>query len=374
MRRKLFGGGWRLVLLTISCVLAPAARGSAQQRMLTLDDIYGVAPGAVFSGVPVPAFTWIDGDHYAWPRATGNRNIVEWVSATASTGATAPLCSATPRPRTLSFDARHAFGLFSMDNDLYVLNCADGSTKRVSFSPGEKQEMSLSPDGKSAAFIRGNNLFTIDLSTGTETALTQDGSEKIRNGTMDWVYEEEIYGRGTTRAYWWSPDSSRVAFLRIDDTPVSTYITLDDIGYEPKVETWSYPRAGDPNPKATLGVARIAGGALEWADLSKYSAEDILIVRVGWTPASQLVYEIENRTQSWLDLSVGSKTILHETNRYWINSEDQTMPTWLRDGSFVWLSAQSGFTHAYLYRADGSLIRPLTSGKWEVRDVHGVDE
>ena len=93
-----------------------------------------------------------------------------------------------------------------------------------------------------------------------------------------------------------------------------------------------------------------------------------------WTPAGQLLYEIENRTQSWLDLNVGGRTLFRETSRFWINSEDQTTPTWLRDGSFVWLSAQSGFAHAYHYRADGSLIRPLTSGRWEVRDVHGVDE
>ena len=104
-------------------------------------------------------------------------------------------------------------------------------------------------------------------------------SAKILNGKLDWVYEEEIYGRGQKRAYWWSPDSSRIAFLRIDDTPVSTYVTLDDIPYDPKVETWDYPRAGDPNPTVKLGVARVTGGPPQWVDLTKYSIGDHLIVR-----------------------------------------------------------------------------------------------
>ena len=278
------------------------------------------------------------------------------------------------RSRRVVFNQRSTAALLTIQNELYVLTFGDARVRKITSSGGGKEEATLSPDGSAAAFVRDNNLFLVDVAAGRETAVTHDGSPKILNGRMDWVYQEEIYGRGTTRVYWWSPDSSRVAFLRIDDTPVSTYITLDDISYEPKVETWSYPRAGDANPNATLGVARITGGTVEWVDLSRYSAEDMLIVRVGWTPAGQLLYEIENRTQSWLDLNVGGRTLFRETSRSWINSEDQTTPTWLRDGSFVWLSAQSGFAHAYHYRADGSLIRPLTSGRWEVRDVHGVDE
>jgi len=191
---------------------------------------------------------------------------------------------------------------------------------------------------------------------------------------MDWVYEEEIYGRGTTRAYWWSPDSSRLAFLKIDDSPVSTYITLDDISYDPKVETWLYPRAGDPNPLVKLSVIGSNGGRFESIDLSKYAGDDFLITRVAWNPANQLVYEIENRTQSWLDLNVGQKTVFRETSKYWINSEDQTTPTWLKDGSFLWLSSRSGFPHIYHYKADGTLLNAVTSGSWEVRDIHGVDD
>ena len=369
MVRKLFE---RTAWLAVALALTTSS-AFAQQKLLTLDDIYGVAARANFGGTPVPAFAWIDGDHYAWPRPAGG-GLVDWMSVSAATGATASLCGSAARPRSLSFDAHHSSALLRTGDDLSVVTCADGNVTRITTSPGEKEEATLSPDGKTAAFVRRNNLFLVDVATGTETSVTQDGSEKILNGKMDWVYEEEIYGRGTTRAYWWSPDSSQLAFLRIDDTPVSTYITLDDISYDPKVETWRYPRAGDPNPTAKLAVIRANGGGLDWIDLSKYAGTDFLIVRVAWTPANQLVYEVENRTQSWLDLNVGQKTLFRETSQYWINSEDQTTPTWLRDGSFLWLSSRSGFTHAYHYSADGTLLNPVTSGRWEVRALHGVDE
>ncbi len=381
-------------VLTVAVWVSLTVAGSAQRKLLTLDDIYSPAGKVNFSGTPTPTYTWVDGERYAWARPQSDSQRVDWMTVNAATGAESPLFDASAaeaslaaipgistteaanavRSRRVVFNDAATAALLTIQNELYVLTFGDSRVRKITSSGGSKEEATLSPDASSAAFVRENNLFVVDVAAGRETAITSDGSQKILNGRMDWVYEEEIYGRGTTRAYWWSPDSSRVAFLRIDDTPVSTYITLDDISYEPKVETWAYPRAGDPNPKATLGVARVAGGAVDWVDLSKYSADDVLIVRVGWTPTSQLFYEVENRTQSWLDLNLAGRTLFRETSRYWINSEDLTMPSWLRDGSFVWLSARSGFTHAYHYRADGSLVRSLTSGKWEVRDVHGVDE
>ena len=391
-----------VVALCLCALLLRPAAAAAQQRLLTLDDIYGPTGRINFSGTPPPRFTWIDGGHYASPQSQGDRQVVDWMSVAASTGAAAPLfdaaraqsslaaipgitgatASRAVHSRDIVFNRAVSAALLTIDRELYLLTFADARVKKLTRSGGDKEEATLSPDASSAAFVRDNNLFLVDVATGRETALTRDGSAKILNGKMDWVYEEEIYGRGTTRAYWWSPDSSRLAFLRIDDTPVSTYITLDDISYDPKVETWLYPRAGDANPTVKLAVVKTTGEAVEWIDLTKYATEDFLLARVSWTPASRLTYEVENRTQSWLDLNIvdvtsphsAPKTLFRESSRFWINAEDQKTPTWLADGSFVWLSERTGFRHAYQYGADGRLVRPLTSGQWEVRDVYGVDE
>ena len=81
-----------------------------------------------------------------------------------------------------------------------------------------------------------------------EQALTTDGNDQILNGKLDWLYQEEIYGRGRFRGYWWSPDSSRVAFLQLDERPVPEYTVIDHIPYRPTLEVTDYPKAGDPNP------------------------------------------------------------------------------------------------------------------------------
>ena len=383
-------------------LLFSASPLDAQQKLLTLDDIYAPGMRVNFSGAPAPAFAWIDGTHYAWPRPAGDGSgVFEWLKVDAATGATSPLFDAAKaeaalaalpgvvaadargllHSRELIFNRNHSAVILTLADDLYLYTIGDGRAVRLTSTAGEEEEATFSPDSSKVAFVRDNNLFVVDAATQRETALTADGTAKILNGKLDWVYEEEVYGRGQKRAYWWSPDSARLAFLRIDDTRVSTYVTLDDIAYDPKVETWQYPRAGDPNPTATLGVVRATGGSPNWMDMSKYADADHLIVRVVWTPdATRLAYEVQNRTQSWLDLNAADaitgtvRTILHETSPFWINSEDTTTPTWLRDGSFLWLSARSGFTHAYHYKADGTLIKQVTTGKWELRTLHGVDE
>jgi len=386
------------------CVCLVAAAASAQQKPLTLDVIDGPATRVNFSGTPAPAFAWIDANHYAWPRtAEDGREAVDWMKVDATSGSSVPLFDAARaeaaiaalpgiaaedarrivRSRDLVFNHDFTQAVLTIADDLYLCAFATGRAVRLTSAPGDEEEPTFSPDDARVAFVRANNLYAVDTATLRETVLTADGGARILNGKLDWVYEEEIYGRGQQRAYWWSPDSSRLAFLRIDDSPVSTYITLDDISYAPRVETWQYPRAGDPNPAVKLGIVRADGGPadIRWADTSKYGS-DFLIVRVAWTPAGALVYEVQNRTQSWLDVnlldvsSVASMptTILHETSPYWINAEETTTPTWLGDGSFLWLSGRSGFTHAYHYSADGTLIKQVTTGRWELRTLHGADE
>jgi dipeptidyl-peptidase-4 len=384
----------------------------AQQKSLTLDDIYGPTARVNFSGTPAPAFAWIDGSHYAWPRPiAGDRGLVDWLKVDAATGSSVPLFDQAKaeasvavlqgvdaadarravRSPDLVFSADYSRTVLTIGDDLFLYVFATNRAARLTSAAGTEEEVTFSPDGSKVAFIRGNNLFVVDAETLHESALTADGSAGILNGILDWVYEEEIYGRGEKRAYWWSPDSSRVAFLRIDDTPVPTFVTLDDISYDPRVETWKYPRAGEPNPAVKLGVVRAGGDGgpvgpvgVAWIDTSKYAGADLLIVRVAWTETGRLVYEVQNRTQSWLDLNVADvaagstsgsspRTLLHETSPFWISSEDATTPTWLPDGSFLWLSGRSGFTHAYHYSADGGLLGQVTSGRWELRVLHGAD-
>ena len=129
-----------------------------------------------------------------------------------------------------------------------------------------------------------------------------------------------------------------------------------------------------------LGVLSTATGLLRWIDTTKYT--DFLIVNVGWTPDSRdVVYQIQDRTQTWLDLNrAGAETgaprnILRETSKAWVErwQDASADPIWLKDGSFLWLSERSGWRHFYHYAANGTLIRQVTRGEWEIRRTHGVD-
>jgi dipeptidyl-peptidase-4 len=386
------------VVLLVALSIAGAASAAAQQRSLTLDAIYDPAARESLGGRPASGFAWMDEQRYLWPRDSADGT--EWAVAQVQDDSVRPLFDPArmeaalvklpgigpdasrrlARSRDLIFDAAWSAAMVTHAGDLYLYRIVGDRAVRLTATAGVEDLPSFSPDGRLVAFVRDANLYVVDVASQRETRLTRDGSAKILNGRLDWVYEEEIFGRGQKRAYWWSPDSSRLAFLRIDDTPVSPFIVVDDIPYEQEVERWDYPRAGTPNPEAAIGVVRASGGSIRWIDLTKYPSSDRLIVGLDWASDRQLVYEIQNRIQTWMDLNVAdpssgaTRTLLRETTPAWVNPPEGAHPLWLRDGTFLWLSERTGWRHLYHFSADGRLIRPVTSGKWELRTLHGIEE
>ncbi len=385
-------------LWAASVLVLVAALPASAQRLLTLDDIYDPEQRIDFNGNAPTGLAWIDDERYLEPRAANGG--VAWTVVSAGDGSTRPLFDAArmrdavarldgvsnaeaervSRSRSLSFDAGHRWALFTLRSDLYVYDFEADRAVRLTQTDGEELVPQFSPDGAWVAFVRDNDLHVVDPVTGTERRLTTDGGEKILNGVLDWVYEEEIYGRGQRRGFWWSPDSSRLAFLRTDDTPVPTYVVSDDIPYHQVVERWDYPQAGDPNPIVTLGVAGVGQSPLRWVDLSAYPEEDRLVTGVAWTPAGGLLYQIQNRIQNRLDVrlvdpsSNHDRRLLLETSDAWVANHDFGELQWLEDGTFLWLSERDGWQHIYHYRADGTLVRQVTDGDWDVESLHGVDE
>src|SRR5688500_20352916 len=114
----------------------------------------------------------------------------------------------------------------------------------------------FSPDGDRVAYVRENNIYVEALDGGAITQLTSDGSEQIINGTFDWVYEEEL---GLQDGWRWSPDGQRIAFWRIDQSPVRTFYMMQETDslYSQPVAL-RYPKAGTPNPTAKIGVVSVA--------------------------------------------------------------------------------------------------------------------
>ncbi len=147
------------------------------------------------------------------------------------------------------------YGLLSHEQDLYLFKADSGSAGRLTFTPkAEEQLAELSPTGSHVAFVRDNNLFVVDCQTGDEKQLTKDGSSELLNGILDWVYQEEVYGRGNFRAFWFSPNGQQLAFLQLDQTPVQRYAVSDSIHYRQELEETRYPKAGDPCPSRACGL------------------------------------------------------------------------------------------------------------------------
>jgi dipeptidyl-peptidase-4 len=388
----------RLACLCLAAAaLASVTSAQAPPRALTVDLIYDPEVRVDFSGAPPTNLRWMDETRYLQMRRAGRR--VEWLVVDAATGQTSPLFDAArmedalaalpgitreiaeehARSDDLTFNPSRTAALITIDDDLYFYDFGAGRATRLTSTAGTEEEATFSPNGRAVAFVRGNNLHTVDVDRRQERALTNDGSSHLLNGKLDWLYQEEIYGRGRFRGYWWSPDSTRLAFLQLDERPVPEYTVADDIPYRQTVEVTDYPKAGDPNPLVKLGVVPAAGGSVAWVEGRDYVPADMLIVDVDWSPSSRgVVYQVQDREQTWLDVNLAepasgaSRRLFRETTKAWVNANGS--PTWLKDGSFLWFSERSGFKHLYHYRADGTLVRQVTDGRWEIRSLYGVDE
>jgi dipeptidyl-peptidase-4 len=392
-------------LVFVALLALSGSAAEAQQKALTIDLIYDPDARIDFSGTPRTDITWIDDAHYIFPkpssvsRESGSGQRHEWVKIEAATGRETPFFDAARMEDALAalpgvtreeavllshddglvFNAARTGALVTIADDLYFYDFAANTARRLTSTPGEEEEATFSPDGKLVAFVRGNNLHVVEIGSQLERAITTDGTTDLLNGKLDWVYQEEIYGRGRFRAYWWSPDSSRLAFLQIDERPVPKYTVIDHIPYRPLLEVGGYPKAGDPNPTVKLAIARVAVGDPQWVDLSRYAPADFLIVDVDWTPSSrQVIFQVQDREQTWLDLNFADLTtglpitVLRETTKAWVNNLGN--PVWLSDGTFLWLSERSGFKHLYRYKGDGTQVNQLTSGRWDIRTFYGVDQ
>ncbi len=225
----------------------------------------------------------------------------------------------------------------------------------------------FSPDGKWVSFVRESNLWVVNVATGDAKALTTGGSEDVLKGQLDWVYPEELE---TSTAYWWSPDSSKVAYYQMDERPVTRYPIMDMSSPLGAIEYERYPQAGEENPIVHVGVVPVAGGATTWMDTG--ADTDVYLARVQWLPDSRRVaIERLNRAQNELDLLLcdaangASSKILAETDKYWINIADD-LYFFSDNKRFLWSSERTGFRHYYLYDLAGHELDQLTSGEWEI--------
>ncbi len=373
--KKLF-----LIALLMPCILW------AQKKQITLEDIYKLG---TFRGESVPGFRSMNNGQF-YVEADAKLGLLQKDFVTGNTVSTIVAIDAAqdenakPLPLDdVSFSADENKVMIAKDREfiyrhsskafVYVFDKVTGKTAKVD---GEKvMHATFNPKADKVAFVKNNNLFIRDLTTGSIKQMTVDGAwNKIINGNCDWVYEEEF---SFTQAYQWSPDGKYIAYYRFDETNVPQFNMPMYEGLYPKDYTYKYPKAGEPNSIIQIHLYEVATGK----DIKAFIGDetDMYIPRIQWTPSNQLCIQWMNRMQNELkyllaDPTTGAtKTLYTEKNKYYVDITDDLR--FLNNGTqFIHTSEKDGFVHAYLYGMDGLQKMDLTAGNYDISSINFVDE
>lgn len=329
--------------------------------------------------------------------ATGQREILVAASQLTPPGAAKPLeiddySLSADMNRVLIFTNSRRVWRENTRGDYWVLNRKSGGLRKIAGGgpPSSLMFAKFSPDASKVAFVRFNNIFIEDIDSGIVTQLTTDGSEKIVNGTSDWVYEEEFFLRDAFR---WSPDGKRIAYWQFDTSNVKNFpivydvgppqkiitgIPYPDLGFYPTVRQIPYPQPGTPNSSVRVGVIPAIGGETQWMQVPG-DPSDNYIARMEWVGDSDtLVLQHLNRLQNTNDVLLADartgtvRNVHQDKDAAWVDVVDDLK--WLHGGKdFLWVSEQDGWRHVYLISRDGKESQLITPGAFDVIEVVGVD-
>jgi dipeptidyl-peptidase 4 len=323
-------------------VLAPAI-SFAQKKNFTYDQLFNGSMPNVIKQLP-KIEGWADDDHYIELKKDSNGKEVKML-VDAVSGNTVPYT----KPEEKTPEIRGAINI------------------------------ELSPDKKFAAYTKqDHNLYITDLSTNKETALTNDGSDVILNGYASWVYYEEILGRASQyRAFWWSPDSKQLAYMRFDDAEVPVFPIYVADGQHGYLENQHYPKAGDKNPQVKIGIVSIHSNKTTWTDFD--AAKDQYFGTPAWSPANELFVQWMNREQNELivyavNAATGAKKEIYKESASTFVVLDAHRLDFLKDNKgFIITSEKDGWQNLYLHDMNGKFINQITKGNYWGTEILYID-
>ena len=390
----------RDLLLGLWCTVGlamPAVCQQADSSLLNLQRIYG---SSEFKSQSFGPARWLgDGSSYTTLEDTGEgqnlvrydvrgaREVVVVARQFIPQGDSTPLqveeyAWSPDTSKLLLFTNTKPVWRLNTRGDYWVLDRATGRLRQLGgpdAKPSTLMFAKFSPEGTRVAYVRENNLYVENLEDGAITALTTDGSRTLINGTFDWVYEEELmnyYADG----WRWSPDGRRIAYWQLNADQVKDFNLIDNTdSLYSRVIPIQYPKAGEANSAARVGVVSASGGATRWIDIPG-DPRNHYIARMDWAAgSSEIVLQRLNRLQNTNEVILGdartgaARTILTERDSTWVELVDDL--AWLNGGkSFLWVSERDGWNHVYAVSRTGKSIRLITRGDFDVTKVLGADQ
>ncbi|HTE08499.1 MAG TPA: DPP IV N-terminal domain-containing protein, partial [Flavitalea sp.] len=325
-------------------ILALPLNAISQNKPFTYDQLFrGTYPENIFQRLP-NILGWLDDKHYLQRNSSGILESIDVLSGKASK----------------------------------YTDAAPESNRPAHTSP-EFINPTPSPDGRWIAYTKkDNNLYLLNAKSGEERPLTSDGSDSILNGYSSWIYFEEILGRPTKyKAFWWSPDSKYLGFMRFDDSKVPVFQIYVPNGQHGYFETRHYPQPGDRNPTVKIGIAGIQDSSVTWADFN--SEADQYFGLPQWTEDAQLWVPWMNRDQDTLiqyaiDTDGTKKQVYLEHQDTWVSLKDTDRLTFLPEGQgFIVKSDKDGWENLYLYDRNFRLVNQITKGNYWGTSILKID-
>jgi dipeptidyl-peptidase-4 len=378
----------------------PAGAQQADSSLLTLARVYG---SSEFASQPFGPARWLgDGSAYTTLEPTqggegqdivrydveaGSREVLVSAQQLTPQGGEDPLevedYAWSPDQRMLLvFTNTQPVWRLNTRGDYWVLDRTSGKLRQLGgreAKPSTLMFAKFSPDGGRVAYVRENNLYVEDLTSGAITPLTSDGSRALINGTFDWVYEEELmnyYADG----WRWSPDGRSIAYWQLNADSVRNFSLVNntDSLYSRVIEV-QYPKVGEANSAARIGVVPAAGGATRWLDIAG-DPRNHYIPRMEWAAGSdEVILQRLNRLQNTIEVMLGNartgavRTVLTEKDSTWVDVVDDLV--WLKAGrQFTWVSERDGWKHVYAVSRDGKTVRLVSKGNFDVLEVEGIDD
>ena len=387
----------RLVLFISVALLFCNLTYKAQSNELTLERIYGKRE---FSQPRLGKIQWFaNGDSYTKLEriSRSEQQIVEYNSETGDPKVLIKSSELIPNGSDKPL-AIHGYEFSSNKNllmiftnskrvwrtntrgDYWIYNLLTKSLKKLGgqeAKPSTLMFATLSPDNKSVAYVRENNIYVETVAGDNITQLTSDGSETIINGTFDWVYEEELKLKNGFR---WSPDSKRIAFWQLDAEGIGVFnmINYTDSIYSSIIPV-QYPKVGTQNSAAKVGVVEIESKEIKWFNIPGNPRNNYL-ARMDWAESdSEVIIQQLNRLQNENHIYIGDaltgnvNEIFVDKDEAWVKVVDDVK--WFKDAKyFTWLSESDGWSHVYLISRDGKDIKKVTPGNYDVISIVGIDQ